>query len=144
MNANPKTSTKVIQHVAPVAMSSTNTPSAGENVEGFNFLQLITNVGVVGASATIDVKLQHSDSSGSGFTDITGATLTQIAVGVTGTVRLLELNLSSKIKKYVRAISTYGGSGSAVVGHTFVLSGPRRAALCSDTYDAQLYLSGSN
>lgn len=147
MNANPKSSTKVVQHLAPVALSATNTPSAGVDVEGFNFLQLITAVGVVGASATIDVKLQHSsasDGTGDAFADITGATLTQIAVGNTGTVRLLELNLSSKIKKYVRVVSTYGGSGTAVVGHVIVLSGPRRSALCTNTYDAQLYLSGSN
>jgi hypothetical protein len=146
MNTNPKSSKKTIQVVDPVAHVATAT-STGQDCEGFRFLEVVVNVGAVVSGATVTITLEHSDLVGGTYAAITGAAFTAIAVGNTGTMRLLEVDLGSKINKFVRAVLTYAGNGSthtAVVGVTFNLTGPRRSALCTNTYDAQVYVSGSN
>jgi hypothetical protein len=44
----------------------------------FQRILWILDVGVLGASATVDLKLQHSATSGGTYTDITGTAITQI------------------------------------------------------------------
>jgi hypothetical protein len=70
------------------------------------------NVGLGVSSAspvdnTLDVKIQESDALGSGYTDISGATFTQVA-GVSPTSETIHFQTN---KRYVRAIGTQAGTG---------------------------------
>jgi hypothetical protein len=74
------------------------------------------NVGAVTSSAspedtTLDVKIQESDALGSGYTDISGATFTQVtSAGGTTT----ETIYFQTIKRYIRAVGTQAGTTDTV------------------------------
>lgn len=129
--------TKTVQHINPAAYSSTQTPSNGVDCRGWKNLKVILPVGAVGASATMDVKLQES-SDDSTYTDITGAAFTQLTNARQNTKRLMEVFLPDR-KRYIRAVGTYGGSGSALFGVDFEFSDPIDTDLyATDTYDASV------
>lgn len=72
-------------------------------------LKVIMDVGTVtGTNPTWDVKIQESDSSGSGYTDITGAAFTQVTDTGAGAV---ELHCKTN-KRYIRASCTIGGTST--------------------------------
>lgn len=63
------------------------------------------NVGTVtGTSPTLDVKVQESDASGSGYADISGATFAQKTAAGTETIYF------RSNKRYVRVVATIGGT----------------------------------
>lgn len=136
MQHNPKAYTDGVDAIAPAAYSSTQT-GTGQDCSNFRFLKAICVVGAVAAAATMDVTLEESDSSGSGYTAITGAAFTQITNANTGVSRNMEIFLQQR-KKYIRAVATYGGSGTAVLAVRFERSGPKVGSQCNDTYDAQI------
>lgn len=71
--------------------------------------KVVMDVGTVtGTNPTLDVKIQESDSSGSGYTDITGAAFTQVIATGTGAVELH----TRTVKKYIRALGTIGGTNT--------------------------------
>lgn len=71
--------------------------------------KVVLDVGTVtGTNPTLDVKIQESDASGSGFTDITGAAFTQVTATGTGAV---ELHTRTS-KRYIKAIGTIGGTNT--------------------------------
>ncbi len=119
----------VANAIAADVYSSTET-GAGVDAMGYEYALVVVNVGVFGASATMDVKVQSSDASGSGFADVTGAEFTQLTVSndqasYYGVVRL------HGSPRYLRVVATYGGSGNCDLGVSFVLLGKGR-----DTDDA--------
>lgn len=59
-----------------------------------------------GTTPTLDVKLQDSDDN-STFADISGATFTQVAADAARQNIALDFN---NVKRYVRAVSTIGGT----------------------------------
>lgn len=136
MQHNPKSYTKSKTLIEQAAYSSTQT-GTGVTVDGFRFAKVIVTVGAVASGATMDVTLEESDSSGSGYAAITGAAFTQITNSNTGVNRVGEIFLQQR-KKYLRAVATYGGSGTAVVGVELELSGPKTGSKCDDSYDFQL------
>lgn len=78
--------------------------------EGVALVVLNASAGT-GTNPTLDVKLQHSDTTTSGdFADVTGATFTQVT-GVAGTagVQILRVNVSD-LKRYLRVIGTIAGT----------------------------------
>ena len=80
-------------------------------------LKATMDVGTVtGTNPTWDAKIQESDSSGSGYADITGAAFTQVTATGTGAV---ELHFRT-VKRYVRVSTTIGGTGS-VTGATGIV-----------------------
>jgi hypothetical protein len=67
---------KAVTHVPAQAITATNTPSAGVDLNGFDSAEFLIQVGTVtnignSPQPTWAFKLQESDSSGSGFTDVT-------------------------------------------------------------------------
>ncbi len=84
-------------------------------------------------SFTADCKLQESDASGSGFTDITGAAVTQRTAAGQGFVNV---NLKG-CKRYIRATVTVafvnGTSPRLPVAATIVLGGARRDTATTPT-----------
>ena len=71
--------------------------------------------GVSGTNPTLDVKIQESDASGSGYTDISDATFTQ-AVDDTR-----EEKHFKTIKRYVRAVGTIGGTNTPTFDYGVLL-----------------------
>jgi len=90
------------------AASRTATASGGAvdlvDAEGNCFA--ILNVGTVtGTSPTLDVKIQECATSGGTYTDITGATFTQI----TASSKSLIINFK-RAQRFVRAFATIAGT----------------------------------
>ena len=79
--------------VADVRTSSAN--GTGVDIQDYiGKLKLVldSEEGTGNADNTLDVKIQHSDASGSGYTDITGAAFTQVD-GSTSTKHTQHLSL---------------------------------------------------
>ncbi|MES2207302.1 MAG: hypothetical protein V4525_10995 [Pseudomonadota bacterium] len=64
---------------------------------------------VDGTTPTLDLKLQHSDTSGSGFTDVSSGAITQVTT-VAG-VQTLFLDCNA-LKRYAKVFMTIGGTST--------------------------------
>lgn len=74
-----------------------------------------------GTSPTCDVKIQESDDN-STFTDITGATFTQLTTTSTGELIQVRTN-----KRYVRAVATLAGTSPSFTMACVFLFGNRKS-----------------
>lgn len=63
------------------------------------------NCGAISSGTSLDVKIQESDALGSGYSDITGATFTQLTTSVGNEAIHFKTN-----KRYVRAVGTLVGT----------------------------------
>ena len=90
--------------------------SGGVDMQKFERALFVVDVGVFGASATVDAKLQESPDN-STFTDLAGATVTQLAAAG-GNNRLVTLECRagqlSTGKRYVRCRVTVGTAATFV------------------------------
>lgn len=69
-------------------------------------LKIVADVGTVtGTTPTLDIKIQDSDDNSS-FSDITGATFTQITATGAGAVKIH----TKTNKRYIRAVGTIAGT----------------------------------
>ena len=86
--------------------------------EGEAIIILASDAASAGSSPTLDVKLQES-SDNSTFTDISGATFTQ----VTDSAQALEkISINTNdVKRYLRAVGTIGGSSSPAFTYSVAL-----------------------
>ena len=67
---------KAVQHIAAAVVTATQTPAAGVDLQGFSSAEFVISIGAVANIAASPqpswaFKLQESDASGSGFTDVT-------------------------------------------------------------------------
>ena len=86
-------------------------------------LKAVMDVGTVtGTNPTWNVKIQESDSSGSDYTDITGAAFTQVTATGTGAV---EIHFKT-VKRYVRVSCTIGGTSTPTFPCAILLFVPER------------------
>ena len=102
--------------VAPVSSSSTVT-TGGVDMQKSRRAMFVVGIGVFGASATVDGKLQGSADNSTGWTDIAGSNLTQLlAAGGNGKVAIMEIGAESVpvAFRYVRASVTVGTAASLV------------------------------
>lgn len=135
MQNNPNTNVKSDATLASATYTSTQT-TAGIDTKGFNDLLLLVNCGAVTSTATLDITLEESDASGSGYAAITSpatAALTQITASADSQQFRVRVNLASR-KRYIRVVGTYGGSGNVPISIDHVLFNPRDTALCAQTY----------
>jgi hypothetical protein len=95
MNPNLKPSQRAgIVGVIDPQSSSTAKTSGWIDAAKFNNFLAIIQVGVLGASATVDAKIQQAtDSSGTGAKDITGKSITQLTKAGTDDSKQVEINL---------------------------------------------------
>jgi hypothetical protein len=64
-----------------------------------------------GTTPTLDITIEESDVSGSGYTAVTGGAFTQVTDAGTSAAVVLTLNLNApSLKKYIRAVKTIGGT----------------------------------
>lgn len=71
---------KAVTHVAAQAITATNTPAEGVDTKGFESVEFLISVGDVTNIANSPqpswvFKLQESDASGAGFTDVTDSSI---------------------------------------------------------------------
>jgi hypothetical protein len=72
---------------------------------------MLTAKCAAGTAPTLGVKLQESDASGSGYTDIVGATFTSVtdAGSSAAVLEKIVVNVDAA-KKYIRAVKDIGGT----------------------------------
>ncbi len=104
--------------LAGYAAVSTTTSASGAAIDlqpylNDNHVQIsatLNCIGVTGATGTLDVKLQESvDTTSGDFTDIVGATFTQLSTS-TASLNTLQTIYFNTNKRYVRFATTAGGS----------------------------------
>lgn len=124
LNQKPSEGLALLATVDPVSTSTTVTTGWVDQSVFFCLLALIS-VGVFGASATVDAKLQQAtDSSGTGAKDITGKSITQL-LAAGGNNRQAMINMKEADLdteggfRYVRLSITVGTAASLVSGHLF-------------------------
>jgi hypothetical protein len=86
----------------------------GVDTSGYDSVgRIAINVGVpTGTSPTLDMKFQSSADNSTGWTDITGAAITQVtSVGGTQGAQVVDIDLGV-CSRYVRAVTTLGGTTS--------------------------------
>lgn len=92
---------KVIASLGSQALATGDIAGTGGSQKGYHYGLLVVNAGTM-PSAGATVKLQESDVVGSGYTDITSATLTY-AASTTGT-KMAQIRLDG-VKKFVRIVA---------------------------------------
>lgn len=121
----------VLALAAAARRTTTLTGSATDvlSYEGEALIVLNASAATAGTNPTLDVKLQHSDTTTSGdFTDVAGATFTQVTdVSGTAGVQTLKLNVSD-LKRYLRVIGTIGGTDTPTFDFSVEFIGIKKAA----------------
>jgi len=87
------------------AVGTVNGPAIDRR--GFEEALVVVNSGVNGTGGTVNVKVQESDASDSGFADITDAAFSEITEDNDNTVYVGRLNLVGR-KRYLRVVATVG------------------------------------
>lgn len=119
-NAKPTEIVALMGTIDPISQAAGTVSTGWIPMADFTRLMAVIQTGVLGASATVDAKLQQAvDSSGTSVKDITGKAITQI-VKATGdgkqaivTVGAAELDVNNAFN-YVRLSITVGTAASLV------------------------------
>lgn len=123
LNFKPSEQAAVVANIDPDAYAASTVTSGWVNMRDFGALLAIVQAGDLGASATLDAKLQQaSDSGGTGAKDITGKAITQLTQAGTDSnkqalinLRAEELDLDNGFT-YVRLSMTIGTATSDAGG----------------------------
>lgn len=95
---------KVSQSVRAQSVSGAVNGTAVDTA-GYDEALVSVNVGTVSATGTLDVKVQESDASGSGFADITNAAFTQYTPSNHQKTEVGRIKLVGR-KRYLRVVAT--------------------------------------
>lgn len=78
-NSKPSEQVALLDSIAPASLATGAATTGWISVASFQKLLVLIQTGVLGASATIDAKLQQATASaGTGAKDITGTAITQV------------------------------------------------------------------
>lgn len=96
--------------IVPVTTATSTHTGTGQDTQKYDgYAQFIlTSAAGTGTSPTLDVKLQESDALGSGYTDIAGATFTQVTDAADAS-EMIQVDMAAR-KKYIRAVGTIAGT----------------------------------
>lgn len=95
----------------PAASAAGTVNGTGVDRLGFAFAVLEAQTGATTGTPTtqtVDCKLQHSDASGSGYTDVTGGAVAQITAINTRKRKTIDLR---PLKRYVRVVTVTAFTG---------------------------------
>ena len=93
------------QKLLAAAAAGTGTSNSSEvDMSGFVSVLGSLQLGALTSTGGVTLKAQETDVSGSGYTDITGATITN--TGDTATLKLMVLEVIKPMKRYVRFVVT--------------------------------------
>lgn len=100
---------QVIEVVAPARKTASENGSAIDLRDYVGDVKVILSTSAGGGTTpTLDVKLQESDATGSGFTDISGAAFAQVTDAADSTEAIV-ISADSN-KRYLRAVVTIDGT----------------------------------
>lgn len=123
---SPAMKNRFVAAISKASQSAGTANGTGFSWAGWRHALVVLDLGTLGSSATVDVKLQESDTLGSGYTDITGAVFAQKVKASHDDVKTIgELALGGR-KKYLRAVSVVA-TASSVVGVHVILTNPDRS-----------------
>ena len=125
MKSNASEAQKVVNLINPIAMGAGTTTGTGIDCQGFEEALIVLAAGVVPSNGTLDVKIQESDSLGSGYSDITLAAFVQVTAATQSLSYVGRLNLVGR-KRYIRAIAV-GVNQTIPLYVMAVLSAPKTA-----------------
>lgn len=117
---------KALFTLRPQTATSTVNGSSVDTL-GYNSAAFILEVGAVsGTSPTLDVKIQESADGSTGWTDVSGATFTQVTAANNSQILRVE-DLNNTRKRYLRAVATIAGTSpsfalacEALLGRAYV------------------------
>ena len=129
-NAKPSEHLSVLATYDPASVAASTVTTGWFSVANHHALMVLLQTGVLGASATVDAKLQQATTSGgTGAKDVTGKAITQI-VKATGDNKQVILNCKAADLdveggfSYVR-LSITVGTAASIVGATCFGAFPR-------------------
>jgi hypothetical protein len=123
---------RVVNVLAPISHAAASDNQTGFSREQFDQADFILALGALGAAATVDVKVQESDTLGSGYADITGAAFTQktkSGTDMSGLIYHGSLDLRGR-KKFLRTVTTVGAAAS-LMSIQCVLYDAKRSEACT-------------
>lgn len=137
-NAKGSELLSILATIDPVSQGAGSVTSGWVNVANFHSFLAVVQTGVMGASATLDAKIQQAqDNSGTGVKDVTGKAITQI-VKAMGDNKQAFINLRPEDVDningfgFVRVSLTVGVAASIVSGQLLGMN-PRYAT--ADAYN---------
>lgn len=93
-NLKPSDQATLLAKLDPVSQGAATVTTGWVKVSDFHHLVATLAVGALGASATVDAKLQQAtDGSGSGAKDVVGAAITQLTQAGTDSNKVVKINL---------------------------------------------------
>lgn len=113
----------VVEALACAERTSTVTGSAVDvrEYEGKGQVILMSSAATAGTSPTLDVKLQDSTTSGGSYSDVTGATFTQVTDAADST-EMIPIDFDAS-DGFIKVVGTIGGTstptfqfGVAIIG----------------------------
>jgi hypothetical protein len=128
MQHNSATSVQVKEVIQTKSVSGgVATNSLEVDTLGFQELLVIVSAGTFTSTGTLDVKVQDSTTTGSGFGDVTGAAFTQITDATDEKIYVGRIKLNSftngttdKVERYIRVVATQA-TAATIYGVTVVL-----------------------
>jgi hypothetical protein len=124
-NAKPSEHLSMLAAINPVSQAAGTATSGWVAVKNHHALMALITTGVLGASATVDAKLQQAtDASGTGAKDITGKAITQI-LKASGDNKVAVINMkvadldTENAFAFVQLSITVGTAASLVGGTLF-------------------------
>ena len=137
-NAKGSELLSILATIDPVSQAAGSVTSGWVSAANFHSFLAVVQTGVMGASATLDAKIQQAqDNTGTGVKDVTGKAITQI-VKATGDNKQAFINLRPEDVDningfgFVRVSLTVGVAASIVSGQLIGLN-PRYAT--ADAYN---------
>lgn len=111
---------KIVQMLRPIDATGATLTDVEVDTLGYDYLTVIVSTGNVAANMTA-LKLQESDSSGSGEADISGGAFTAPAsTGGDNNVLAAFIDLRKR-KRYISTVAT-GGAGATLISAVGILS----------------------
>jgi hypothetical protein len=128
MQHNSATSVQVKEVIQTKSVSGGVTTNSLEvDTQGFQELLVIVSAGTFSATGTLDVKVQDTTTSGSGYADVTGAAFTQVTDATDEKIYVGRIKLNSftngttdKVERYIRVVATQA-TAATIYGVTVIL-----------------------
>lgn len=127
-NLKPSDQVTVLAEIDPISQGAGTVTTGWVLASTFNRIMALIATGVMGASATLDAKIQQAqDASGTGAKDVTGSSITQI-VKATGDNKFAFINLDPQRLdvangfNYIRLSMTVGTAASLIAGYLWGLT----------------------
>lgn len=111
--------------VAPAVLTATNT-SAAIDLRGYQSATVVINTGAIAGSGNFTPKLQESDASGSGFTDVAAGDLLGVFPAALAADSAYRVGYKGN-KRYLKTVLTLNSGTSIAAGAVVVLGHPELA-----------------